>query len=123
MKTLQCNTLFLLPACDYTHTWHGMLISCGLHHGRRVQCLFVVFFIFIYSAISLQLSVMVPVSPWLAYSEAVGFVIVLFCSLSLSLLSPVCLGRTHYGYFPPLAQAPGLVNYLPLLNLVFLATT
>lgn len=25
--------------------------------------------------------------------------------------------------FPPLAQAPGLVNHLPLLNLVFLATT
>lgn len=71
------------------------------------------------------LNVMVPVSPPLAQSQAICFFycfLPLSLPLSLSLLSLAWLGGTHYG-LPPLGHAPGLINHLPLVNLVFLAIT
>lgn len=61
---------------------------------------------------------------WLSLRPYVFFYCFLPLSLplSLSLLSLAWLGGTHYG-LPPLGHAPGLINHLPLVNLVFLAIT
>lgn len=47
-------------------------------------------------------------------SGLVFFVIVV---ISPFLLSPVCLGGDHHGLLP-LANAPGLINHLPLICLI-----